>query len=94
MIMKISSGSNFIKNRGYVMEQLKVIFKSGLFVLIMYLVIILTILMITEMQPVRADMVRQPIVTTVDDVQYLRLTDAPPQRDITRQRIAPVEEPQ
>ena len=50
------------------MKQLKVIFKSGLFVLILYLVVILTILMITEMQPVHADMVSQSIVTTVDDL--------------------------
>jgi|GEM_PF-1855043 len=73
------------------MKQLKAIFKSGLLVLILYLVVILTILMITEMQPVHADMVSQPIVATVDDAQYLRLIDAPPQRDITRQRISPLE---
>ena len=77
--------------RGYTMKQLKTIFTSGLLVLFLYLVIILTVLTITEMQPVHADMVSQPIVTVVDDGQYLRLIDAPPQRDITKQRIAPLE---
>ena len=70
------------------MKQLIAIFKSGLFTLILYLAIILTILIVTDMQPVQADISSQPIVTT-DEVQYLRLTDAPPQRDITKQRFAP-----
>lgn len=65
---------------------------SGLFVLALFLVVILTILITSEMEPVWADGLRQPVVTTVnDDLQYLRLKDAPPQRDITKQRFAPLE---
>lgn len=73
------------------MKKLITIFKSGLFVLILYLAVILVVLVITEMQPVQADMSSEPIEATIDEVQYLRLTDAPPQRDITRQRFAPLE---
>jgi hypothetical protein len=73
------------------MKKLKATFTGGLFILILYAVVILTILIITEMQPVQADVSNQPIVTTTGDVQYLRLTDAPPQRDITKQRLAPLE---
>ena len=75
------------------MKQLKRLFTSGLFVLILYLAIILAMLVTIEMQPVRADVSSQPIVTTTahDDQQYLRLTDTPPQRDISKQRFAPLE---
>ena len=89
--MKTASAVNLSSNRGFVMKQLIAIFRSGFFVLILYLAVILTILVISEMQPVQADISSQPIVTTTDDVQVLRLTDAPLQRDITQQRFAPLE---
>lgn len=73
------------------MKKLLVIIKSGLFVLILYFGIILAVLLIFEMQPVQADLSNQPIMTTTSNVQYLRLTDALPQRDITKQRLAPLE---
>ena len=40
---------------------------------------------------VQADVSGQPVVTKSEDVQYLRLTDAPPQRDISEQHFAPLE---
>ena len=73
------------------MKRLITIVKSGFFVLALYFVVILAILIITEMPPVQADLSSQPIVTKSDDIQYLRLTDAPPQRDISEQRFAPLE---
>ena len=73
------------------MKQLKKIFTSGLVILALYLAVILTALVALEMRPVRADMVSQTAVTTIDNTEYLRLTDAPPVRDITGQRIAPLE---
>ena len=80
-----------METRGYTMKQLKRLFTSGLFVLILYLAVILAILVTIEMQPVRADVSSQPIVMTTYDDQYLRLIDAPSQRDIIRQRFAPLE---
>jgi hypothetical protein len=73
------------------MKRLITIFKSSFFVLILYFVVILTTLIITEMRPVQADVSGQPVVTKSEDVQYLRLTDAPPQRDISEQHFAPLE---
>jgi hypothetical protein len=72
-------------------KQLVAIFRSGLLVLSSYVAVILTILLITEKQPVQADVSSWPIVTTTADAHYLRLIDAPPQRDITKQRFAPLE---
>lgn len=76
------------------MKHLMRVFTSGLLILVLYLVIILTILAISEMGPAQADVdnLSQPVVTTAgDDIEYLRLTDAPPARDITKQRFAPLE---
>ena len=76
------------------MKQLIRVLKSGLLILVLYLVIILTILTINEMEPAQADIdnLSQPVVTTTgDDIEYLRLTDARPERDITKQRFAPLE---
>jgi hypothetical protein len=33
----------------------------------------------------------QPAVSVSENIEYARLTDAPPQRDITAQRFAPLE---
>jgi hypothetical protein len=74
------------------MQQLKWMLNGALITLAFCLIITLTVMVLSEIQPVRADLVIQPGVTTVDeDVEYLRLTDAPPQRDITAQRFAPLE---
>ena len=71
------------------MTQLKLMLKGGLVTLIFCLAITLTVLVVSELQTVRADMV-QPAVTT-ETINYLPLQDAPPQRDVTAQRFAPLE---
>ncbi len=71
------------------MKQLKWMLNGGLVTLIFCLAVTLTILVMSEIQTVRADVV-QPAVTT-NTVEYTRLTDAPPQRDLTTQRFAPLE---
>ena len=73
------------------MRQLKWMLNGALFTLLFCLVVTLTILVMSEMQAVRADVVVQPAVTVNDNIEYARLTDAPPQRDITAQRFAPLE---
>jgi len=72
------------------MRQLKWMLNGALFTLLFCLVVTLTILVMSEMQAVRADVVIQPAIT-VENTEYARLTDAPPQRDITAQRFAPLE---
>jgi len=72
------------------MRQLKWMLNGALFTLLFCLVVTLTILVMSEMQAVRADVVVQPAVTN-ENIEYARLTDAPPQRDITAQRFAPLE---
>ena len=73
------------------MRQLKWMLNGALFTLLFCLVVTLTILVMSEMQAVRADVVVQPAVTVTEITEYARLTDAPPQRDITAQRFAPLE---
>lgn len=74
------------------MKQLKWMFNGALLTLIFCLALTLTILIISEMQTVRADVVIQPGGVTVQEkTEYARLIDAPPQRDITAQRFAPLE---
>ncbi len=74
------------------MQQLKWTLNGALVTLAFCLIVSLTVMVFTEMQPVRADLVIQPAVTTVDEnAEYLQLLDAPPQRDIAAQRFAPLE---
>ena len=73
------------------MRQLKWMLNGALFTLLFCLVVTLTILVMSEMQAVRADVVVQPAVTVNENIEYARLTDAPPQRDIRAQRFAPLE---
>jgi hypothetical protein len=72
------------------MKQLRRFFTSGLAVLVLYLVIILAILVVVETQPVQATRAPMPLTATM--TRYADLTDAAPQRDITKQRFAPLEE--
>lgn len=74
------------------MIKLKSILISGFLTFTISLVILAAALVIADMQTVQADFVDQPVVATVDpEPYYLPLTDAPPQRDITIQRFAPLE---
>jgi len=73
------------------MKRLHLIIANGLFVLILYLVFTIAILIVVEMQPVRADTLARPADNTAvnDSVLYQPLTNAVPQRNITRQQFAP-----
>jgi len=74
------------------MLQLKSILISGFLTLTVSLIILAAVFVVADMQTVQADLVDQPVVATVDtEIHYLPLTDAPPQRDITTQRFAPLE---
>ena len=74
------------------MTRLKSALTSAILTLIVCLTIITVMLVVTNMQAVQADAVRQDALTaTSDPTYYLPLTDAPPQRDITGQRFAPLE---
>lgn len=70
------------------MEQLKLMLKGALVTLIFCLAITLTALVISELQTVRAETV-QPVTTQT--IEYTPLQSAPLQRDITAQRMAPLE---
>lgn len=76
------------------MKRLQKILTASLLILMLGLAMAMMVLVATEMQPVQADMADQPAVITADkgDIEYLPLTDAPPLRDITKQRFAPLEE--
>jgi hypothetical protein len=85
------------------MKQLKRVLTNGFFILALYLAIILGILVVVEMNPVSADVRPQPVYATLEDAQqpvYAPLEDAQQpevndisvQRDITKQRFAPLEE--
>jgi hypothetical protein len=74
------------------MERLKLMLTGGLLVLALSIAVTVTFLAMSQLDPVQADAPNQPVVTTPDEgVEYLPLTDAQPQRDITRQRFAPLE---
>lgn len=72
------------------MKQLKLILTNGFFILILYLVIILGVLVVVEMEPAVAEVTQPGEEVVVEQYeQPLPLTDAVPQRDITQQRFAP-----
>ena len=74
------------------MNQLKWMLNGALVTFAFSLVIFLTILVVSELQMVRADVVvrlEAPAVT--EQVEFLPLTNARPVRDVTAQRFAPLE---
>lgn len=74
------------------MQQLKWMLNGALFTLVFCLAVTFTIMAVSEMQTVRADVVIQPGGVTISEkTEYARLVDVPPQRDITAQRFAPLE---
>jgi hypothetical protein len=74
------------------MQQLKWMLNGALFTLVFCLAVTFTIMVVSEMQTVRADVVIQPgSVILSEKAEYTRLADAPAQRDITAQRFAPLE---
>jgi hypothetical protein len=74
------------------MKQLKWMLNGALFTMVFCLIITLTIMVMSEMQLVKADfVVRLDAPAVTQQAEYLPLLDAQPQRDITVQRFAPVE---
>jgi hypothetical protein len=74
------------------MKQLIWMFKGALVTLAFCAIISITLVLMSHMQIVRADVVvRLAVPTVTEPVQYLQLTDALPQRDVTAQRFAPLE---
>ncbi len=70
------------------MSRLKTIIINSLLTLVFCLTIMATALIINDAQAVQAD---AAIADASTQVVYLQLTDAPPQRDITLQQIAPLQ---
>ncbi len=68
------------------MRQLKAMITSGLITLVVCLTILGTVLAMTDTQPVQADN-QLAVVSVEDEIIYLPLTDAPPQRDLALQEI-------
>jgi hypothetical protein len=75
------------------MKTVRSILTGSLITLMLGLALTVMVLVTRDLESVQADINAQPIIITVenDDVEYAPLTDAPPQRDITTQRFAPLE---
>lgn len=75
------------------MNTVRNILTGSLITLMLGLALTVIVLVTSDLESVQADISAQPIIITVDnnDVEYAPLTDAPPQRDITTQRLAPLE---
>jgi hypothetical protein len=71
------------------MQRLMLILIGSLVVIALYLTVTVTILGLQQLEPARADVPNEPVVTGQEEVYYLPLTDAQPQRDITQQLFAP-----
>lgn len=69
------------------------LFLTGAFLAVLTLYLVIFLAMVSELQPVQADATNQVVApAAVEQVQYAQLTDAQPQRDITRQQFAPLAE--
>ena len=70
------------------MTRLRSIITNTLLTLVLVLSVMASVLVVNNAQAEAAD---QPIVNETEQMVYLPLTDAPPQRDITQQRLAPIQ---
>lgn len=74
------------------MTQLKLMLNGALFTLAFSLIVMLMVLVMSDMQPVQADLTIELAPIGQDAaIEYIQLTDARPQRDINLQRLAPLE---
>ncbi len=72
------------------MKQLKLMLTGAVLTLTLTLAMAVMFFVMSELAPVQADTVI--VLTTAQErVEYIPLHDAPPQRDITQQRFAPLE---
>ncbi|MCB0163604.1 MAG: hypothetical protein KDI79_05215 [Anaerolineae bacterium] len=73
------------------MTRLKSILTNSLLTLTLCLTIVAMAVVLSDMQPVQADESSEvAVVTVANNNEYLPLTDAPLQRDISSQRFAPL----
>ncbi|MCB9100607.1 MAG: hypothetical protein H6632_13780 [Anaerolineales bacterium] len=73
------------------MTRFKSILTNSLLTLTLCLTIVTMAVVLSDMQPVQADESGEVAVVTVsNNNEYLPLTDAPLQRDISSQRFAPL----
>lgn len=70
------------------MTRLRSIITNTLLTLVLVLSVMASVLVVNNAQAEAAD---QPVVNKTEQMVYLPLTDAPPQRDITQQRLAPIQ---
>lgn len=68
------------------MSRVRTTITNSVLTLILCLLIMATVLVVNDAQTVQAETAVQ-----TNDVVYLQLTDAPPVRDISQQRMAPLE---
>jgi hypothetical protein len=61
-----------------------------LLTLSLVLAMLMMVLVMNNTQLAQANAADEPVVTT-EETYYLPLTDAPPQRDISQQRFAPLQ---
>lgn len=75
------------------MKRVRSIVIGSLVTLMLGLALTVIILVASDLDSAEADVSGQPIIVTVEDsaVDYAPLTDAPPRRNITTQRFAPLE---
>ncbi len=66
---------------------------TGAFLAVLTLYLVIFMLVVSDLQPVQADTTNQIVApAAVEEIQYAQLTDAQPQRDITRQQFTPLAE--
>ena len=71
-------------------KKLQAMLLGAVLTLNLILAIALVSLVMSELNPVRADAATQSM-TTVEEVTYYQLTDAPQQRNISYQQFAPLQ---
>ena len=69
------------------MTRLRSTITNALLTLVLVLSVMASVLVASNVQ---ADAADQPVVNETEQMVYIPLTDAPPQRDITQQRLAPI----
>ncbi|MCB0209936.1 MAG: hypothetical protein KDJ52_11425 [Anaerolineae bacterium] len=73
------------------MTRLKSILTSSLLTLTLCVTILTTAFVLSDMNPIQADAAGSDVaIAATENTEYLPLTSAPLQRDITSQRFAPL----
>ena len=73
------------------MTRLKSILTNSILALTLCVAILTTAFVLSDMNPIQADAASNDVaIAATENTEYLPLTDAPLQRDITSQRLAPL----